>query len=394
MKLRLFLLLILLANGFLPMGRTATTQTVSLSVPYFSEQVELQYHSSMLIPQQVRVSENSMVSFFKSLEKTNYQVFLQSILQKKEQLHLNDWLTYHLLHEALQQVFDRRQSTRKKLTTWFLLAKMGFDTRLTYLNQEVNIYAYSEDEVFEVPLIEDKGRKFVNLTGIRQKTKMNQALYLLNFVPKVEGKPFSFYLEELPRLRTNLVEQKYVFPYRDTVYQLNIRADKTIRDIMLSYPIFAENEYLEVPLSNVLANSLLPQLRELLSNRSEKEKLELLAAFTRSSFDYREDKKVFGKSKPMIADELFHYPYSDCEDRSALYYSLVKQLVDLPMVIVAFSDHLTVGVATEDLQGTAISYRGRKYYICDPTGPANSSVIGQFPRGYESKSFHIIGSYK
>lgn len=394
MKLRLLLLLFLCGSSIPNWGFTSMIQPVSLSVPYFSEQVELQYHSSMLIPQQVSVAEKSMVSFYKSLEKTNYQVFLQSILQKKEQLHLNDWLTYHLLNEALHKVFDRRQSIRKKLTAWFLLSKMGFDTRLTYLNQDVNIYAYSEDEVFEVPMIEDKGRKFVNLTGIRQKTKVNQALYLLNFIPNTKGEAFSFYLDELPHLRADLVEQKYVFPYRDSVYQLNIRADKTIRDIMLTYPIFAENKYLEVPFSNAIANSLLPQLRALLANRSQKEQLELLAAFTRSSFDYREDKKVFGKSKPMIADELFHYPYSDCEDRSALYYSLVKQLVDLPMVIVAFSDHLTVGVAAEDLQGTAISYRGRKYYICDPTGPANSSVIGQFPQGYESKSFHIIGSYK
>lgn len=393
MKLRL-LLLLFCCTTLLGKGYATAAQTLSLSVDYFSEQIDLQYHSSMLIPQQVSISEKSMVSFYKSLEKTNYQVFLESVQQKKEQFNLNDWLTYTLLNEALSSIFDQRQLTRKKLTTWFLLSKMGFDTRLTYLDREVNIYAYSRDEVFEVPMIEDKGRKFVNLTGIREKAKMNKPLYLLNFSPNPKGSSFSFYLNELPELTPELVEQKYLFPYRDSVYQLTIKADKTIRDIMLAYPIFAEDKYLEVPFSKALANSLLPQLEQLLVDRSEKEKLELLAAFTRSSFDYREDKKVFGKSKPMIADELFHYPYSDCEDRSALYYSLVKQLVDLPMVIVAFSDHLTVGVATQELKGTAISYRGKKYYICDPTGPANSSVVGEFPQGYERKSFHIIGSYK
>lgn len=393
MKLRL-LFVFLLSSTFLYSGYASSQQTLSLTVRYFSEEIELQYHSSMLVPQQVSVSERSMVSFYKALERTNYQVFLESILRQKEQFQLNDWLTYSLLTKALDGLFDQRQTVRKKLTSWFVLSKMGFDTRLTYLNEEVNIYAYSMDEVFEVPMIEDKGRKFVNLTGIRQKTKMNKALYLLNFSPTPKGSSFSFYLDDLPQLQADLVEQNYRFSYRDSVYQLNIKADKTIRDIMLSYPIFAENKYLEVPFSSAVESSLLPQLKQLLLHRTEKEKLELLAAFTRSSFNYREDKKVFGKSKPMIADELFHYPYSDCEDRSALYYSLVKQLVDLPMVIVAFSDHLTVGVATKELEGTAISYRGKKYYICDPTGPANSSVVGQFPQGYERKSFHIIGSYK
>lgn len=391
MKLRLLLLCFMLGHLLL---QGNTSQLLTLKIDYFSEKIELQYHSSILLPQTVSVNEKSMLSFFRALEKTNYSVLLEDLLDKKEQYNLNDWLTYSLLNKALDLVFDRKQNLRKKLTNWFFLSKMGFDTRLTYLDQEVYIYAFSRDEVFEVPMIEDKNRKFVNLTSIRQRSKLNKPLYLLNYSPNPKGHSFSFYLEDLPQLQPNIVQQKYIFNYKDSTYQLSIQADQTIRDVMVSYPIFAENKYLEVPFSQAVSKSLLPQLEKMLGDRTDKEKLELLAAFTRSSFDYKEDKKVFGKSKPMIADELFHYPYSDCEDRSALYYSLVKELIGLPMVIVAFSDHLTVGVATEELEGTAISYRGKKYFICDPTGPANSSAIGQFPRGYERKSFHIIGSYK
>ena len=83
----------------------------------------------------------------------------------------------------------------------------------------------------------------------------------------------------------------------------------------------------------------------------------------------------------MIADEVFFYPYSDCEDRSALFYALVRELLDLPMIVVAFPDHLTVAVSLEEeLPGAVISYQGRRYYICDPTGPVNSSEIGIFPK--------------
>ena len=38
-------------------------------------------------------------------------------------------------------------------------------------------------------------------------------------------------------------------------------------------------------------------------------KAELLAAFTRSSFAYKEDKEYFGYSKPMVAEEVFLYPF-------------------------------------------------------------------------------------
>jgi hypothetical protein len=119
-----------------------------------------------------------------------------------------------------------------------------------------------------------------------------------------------------------------------------------------------------------------------------------LVSFTRSSFQYREDKDYFGYSKPMIADEVFHYPFSDCEDRSALFFRLVKETVDLPMIIVAFPDHLTIGVALDEEIGEPISYRGRNYYICDPTGPVNSTDIGVFPNGYRNSDFEIIGNYK
>ena len=96
----------------------------------------------------------------------------------------------------------------------------------------------------------------------------------------------------------------------------------------------------------------------------------------------------------MIADEVFHYPYSDCEDRSALFFCLVKEIIDLPMIIVAFTDHLTIAVALEEEIGDAIRYEGKNYYICDPTGPVNSTDIGAFPSGYRNAKFKIIGEHK
>ena len=109
---------------------------------------------------------------------------------------------------------------------------------------------------------------------------------------------------------------------------------------------------------------------------------------------YKEDHDHFGKSKPMIADEVFHYSFSDCEDRSALFYNLVKELLDLPMIMIAYPDHLTIGVALTQQIGNPINYKGRKYYICDPTGPSNSTRIGSVPKNYERKSFEILADYK
>ena len=96
----------------------------------------------------------------------------------------------------------------------------------------------------------------------------------------------------------------------------------------------------------------------------------------------------------MVAEEVFLYPYSDCEDRSALYVRLVQELLGLPMIILAYPDHLTVGVALPQTKGGFVRYKSKAYYICDPTGPANSAVVGEVPEGYEDTPFDIIKEYK
>ena len=95
----------------------------------------------------------------------------------------------------------------------------------------------------------------------------------------------------------------------------------------------------------------------------------------------------------MVAEEVFLHPYSDCEDRSALFYHLVKSLLDLPMVVIAYSDHITVGVAIPDFEGEYIKYQGKKFFICDPTGPEGSLELGRFPKGYKYKKYKVIHAY-
>ena len=70
---------------------------------------------------------------------------------------------------------------------------------------------------------------------------------------------------------------------------MQVTFDRTMVDIMADYPFINEYCYLETPLSPTLRNSLLPQLKQLLEPLNHQEQLELLASFTRSAFNYKED---------------------------------------------------------------------------------------------------------
>ena len=96
----------------------------------------------------------------------------------------------------------------------------------------------------------------------------------------------------------------------------------------------------------------------------------------------------------MVAEEVFLYPYSDCEDRSALFIRLAEELLGLPMIVLAYPDHLTVGVALPQTKSGFVRYNSKAYYVCDPTGPVNSDAVGKIPEGYEDTPYEIIKEYK
>ncbi len=369
------------------------TFAAEVSFSFYSENIRLQYNDDIYVHEPLRVKEKAMVTYYRELLKTDFQLLLAQLEEQRTKLRLNDWLFYELMRSSMDAIFPDASELRKDLTCWFLLSESGYDTRLTFLNNKTYLYVYTEDELFEVPMIEENGRIYVNITSIQSRTKSQKALYLLEFIPRPKGKPFGFYLKNLPQLSPKLIEKQYSFKYKDQTYDLELQVDQTIKEIMANYPFFAEREYLEVPLSSTLNSSIIPQFKKLLEGKSAREAIEVLVTFTRSSFQYKDDKEFFGRSKPMIADEVFHYEYSDCEDRSALFYSLVKSLLDLPMVVVAFPDHLTIAVALPDQTGDHFIFNDRKYFFCDPTGPVNSTSIGKIPSGYENTPFEIIGAY-
>jgi len=369
----------------------SANQLNSVNLEFYSEKINVGYYSNMVLNTRLAVNEHAMVDYFKQMEKTRYQPLLTDLKYHKDRLKLNDWLYYELIQEAVEKIYVDKSDQQKTLNSWFLLTKAGYNTRLTYLNNQIYLYAYSLDEIYETPMIEDDKKAFINLTTIHNTSNTKGiALNMLSFNPNPDGKPFSFDLSQLPKLTPKEKSKTLRFKSMNNQYVVNVRFDHNLIRMMENYPIFEELKYIQTPLSNLATESLLPQLKRLLINKTEKEALEILVSFTRSAFNYKDDHDHFGKNKPMIGDELFYYPYSDCEDRSALFYFLVKELLRLPMIVIAYEDHLTIAVATSTNIGDPIMYMGDTFFICDPTGPYNSSEVGKAPIGYEQKKFEIL----
>lgn len=383
----IFTILLPVIGSFFPKDKELST----LTIPFYSEQLSYSFDPDLVIAAPKTMEEQEIVAFYRNLEETSYESLISTLKKHQSKYNLNDWLVYELTKKIVDHIYTGKSDKQKNLTTWFLLSKLGYDTRLAFLKNQAFIYVRTEEEIFETPLIEDENHRFVGLSEMQQKrSKSSKGVYLLNFLAAPNGKSFSFSLKELPALKIGQQNKTFQFTWNGETFQLPIQIDKTLIDVMDNYPVIAESGYLSTPMSNTLKNSLLPHLRDIIKDKTQKEKLEILVTFTRSAFKYREDEDYFGRSRPMIPDEVFFYPYSDCEDRSAVFFSLVEELLGLPMIVVAFPDHLTIAVGLDEPIGPSIKYKGKKFYICDPTGPSNSSEIGRVPKGYERQSFEIL----
>ncbi len=364
--------------------------------PFYSNPIPLEYDPGMIIGTPRQLSDMSIRAAYRKVRQRPTAVLLNALLKAKERHLLNDYLFAKLARNALKVIYNQVPNSQnaQEITLYSMLIDVGFDARLTYRGNQVFVNVYTTDDLFEVPIIDSGGRPYANISCLDGSCDGRQRLYILRDQPNPRGRPFSFQLRNWPVLAPQPTERDMTFNFHGTEQRIQVTFDRTMVDIMSDYPFISEYCYLETPLSPTLQKSLLPQLKQLLHPLYPQQQLELLASFTRSAFNYKEDNEYFGRSKPMVPEELFGYSFSDCEDRSALFFALVRDLLNLPMAVIAYDDHLTIAVASDDIRGDAFEYNGQRYIFCDPTGPRNSSRIGRIPPGYEDKKFQIIGTYK
>ena len=86
------------------------------------------------------------------------------------------------------------------------------------------------------------------------------------------------------------------------------------------------------------------------------------------AFPYKTDEAQFGIERTLFAEEMYYYPYSDCEDRSILFARLVKDLLGLDVVLLYYPAHIAAAVCFKgEVKGDYMQLGNKRYVICDAT---------------------------
>ena len=149
--------------------------------------------------------------------------------------------------------------------------------------------------------------------------------------------------------------------------------------------------YFASPLSVEAQNVFNQKLNELKGQYSATQFIDILLNFVQTAFDYKTDAQQFGYEKYFYPEEVVAYPYSDCEDRSALFAWLVTNYTDAKVLGLQYEGHVATAVCfgeNVDMEGDRFSYAGKKYYVCDPTY-INASIGMSMPQ-FKGKTPKII----
>jgi hypothetical protein len=281
------------------------------------------------------------------------------------------------------------------LFQWFILRKSGIDARLFFTDRQIFLHAPSDDIEFGFYTIQQGNQRFVNLTARRDSLRLDTVTaYLPEAPPDGASMQFSMRMERFPHMLTpQSIERLLEFKHRDSLYQIWVYLNRDYLQMMEDYPYYNQQHYFEIGLSEQAEGSLLPALRQLLQGKDQRQQIEMALSFTRTAFFYLDDHRRYGSEKPMTPEQTLYHSYSDCEDRSALFFYLCRELFQLPAIVLDFQTHVGVAVALPDAQGQTFEHKGRKFVYCEPTGPQDVLQIGEMWPKVMGQKARVISEY-
>lgn len=353
--------------------------------------------SSPLVNYNGELSTESILQFYKQMEKADYTSVVAALQTYKKQHNPDDWLYYQLIRKAAQRFSPKGDNyTRYTLYKWFFLNKSGFEAILRISKEKILFYVRSDERIYNIPTRIQNGKQYVCL-NFHDYDRLDLEKESFQDVPVSvpEGlATFSYKLTRLPKFKASDYTEKLIqFRYNEHQYDFRIKINPQVKAIFANYPVVDYASYFGAPLSNETYRSLINELRAAVKGMNKKNGIDYLMRFTRYAFPFKGDTENFGTEKRLLPEQTLFYEGSDCEDRTALFFYLVKEIYDLPMIVLSFPQHVTIAVKLDKAIGHTIDYNGEKYSVCEPTPQKEDLSIGQISKELKSTPFEVSYAY-
>ncbi len=355
-----------------------------LTVEFYGVTIALKYDPHLVTRLGSTINKTSISDFWKVLSTSDYKPLMAQLLVYRKAMKLNDWAYAELVNSVGEAIYSRR-SNEAKIFDWFMLSKAGYSARIGFNDRSIYLMLPAKSKMYGVSFFTYDGRRYyvVSFSGRAEKVKTLYS-YEGNYARATALIDLS--ITQLPQFQSSIQQKEMRFRFEKKSYQLSVRYDRNLVDFFDHYPITELNVYFASALSQELRYTLLSELKPMVEGKSEEVAVNLLLRFVQTAFEYKTDGDQFGREKYFFPEELFLYPFSDCEDRSILFAYLVRNLLGLEVVGIDYPGHVATAVQFRgNVKGSAITYRNKRYVISDPTYiNANTGMV--MPRYKNTKA--------
>lgn len=365
----------------------------------FGDYFNMEIRDELKVPFDGPLTVARLTAFHEAISKADAGSLVEPLLAYRKQYNLNDWFYYQLVRKAAQQIAPKQENYyRYTLYKWFLMVRSGYDATLNIFQDQLLFYVFSNDAVYNIPIYTKDERQYVCLNihdYIQGAGNFQETIEPVPLYEPLAKKPFTYRVTRLPEFPSSvLTEREVAFPYGNRDYHFRLKVNTQVQQIFTNYPVVEYETYFNIPLSKQTYISLLPLLRKQLKGKSVKNGVDYLMRFTRYAFMYEDDQSNFGKEKRMPPEETLLSVASDCDDRAALFFYLVKEIYDLPMIALVFQGHITVAVQFRKSYGKPVTYNGQKYTVCEPTPQPDDLSLGKLSPHIRNKPFQVVYAYE
>lgn len=307
------------------------------------------------------LQENSIADAWERVTDGSYDSAAKECRELKQQLRLNDW-GYYALVRTLSDAFCGRQSPESVVLQSFLMAEAGCKVRLARGGGRLCLLSALDDTVYARPYFKIGGETFYLLDDGARAASYN----ICNF--RIPGeRPLSLAMP-LPPVLAQKPGQPVVRKCEDGTLAAAVTVNRNLIDFYADYPPCRWSIYAATELTSEVQRQLYPTLRAALAGKDEYDAANLLLHYLHRAFPYKTDEAQFGVERTLFAEEMFHYPYSDCEDRSILFARMVEDLLGLDVVLLYYPEHIATAVRFEgEAKGDCVQVGAERYVVCDPT---------------------------
>lgn len=341
--------------------------TPQTAISFFGTQMAFRTPASVSALHLSDISGQQLAAAWEILSGNDYNNLLYDCLSARTRYQLCDW-AYLTMLQRLSATLCGGQTNEAVLLQAFLYANSGYQMRLA-ASQDGRLYMLvgSKYILYDRGYFDVEGTLFFPLEEITDGVSICAAKF-------DQEQALTLQIGQEQRFACS-ASQPITRTSQDGL-SARFTINRNLIDFYNQYPTGQCGEdfgtrwevYADTPLPDAVKQQLYPALLAGIRGVPEAQAVGRLLHWVQTAFEYEYDDKVWGHDRAFFASESLYYPYCDCEDRAILFSRLVRDLLQLDVVLLYYPGHLATAVCFhQDIRGDYLIRDGKKYTICDPT---------------------------